>query len=44
MSGQSLGHGAKAVAFAFFAKNERADLSDKERNAFVAFVKSLTKT
>jgi hypothetical protein len=31
-------------ALAFFAKNERADLSDKERNALAAFVKNLVKT
>jgi hypothetical protein len=29
---------------AFFAKNDRADLSDKERNALAAFVKNLVKT
>jgi hypothetical protein len=29
---------------AFFAKNDRADLSDKERNALAAFVKNLLKT
>ena len=31
-------------ALAFFPKNERADLSDKERNALAAFVKNLVKT
>lgn len=31
-------------ALAFFAKNDRADLRDKQRNALAAFVKHLTKT